>query len=161
PGRSLAPFLFNAFVSPPGIEPDVYAAQVIDLLGAAYTLGDGASSLIQKALSSAFAEDRVPTPKLLLERLDRNPPKGRAIGWYATARRALESLELARLSSDDPATQSELVAQLLHNRTVIELDALNHNAKRFLVPALLLWLYHVQLATRHRERLQLVLFIEE
>lgn len=161
PGRSIAPLSFNPFVAPPGIESDVYGAQIVDLLGAAYTLGDGASSLVQKALTSSYSESIVPTPTSLLDRLEREPIKGRAAGWYASARRALETLTLARLSRDDPATQSELVAELLHGRTIIELDALNQNAKRFLVPALLLWMYHVQLATRHRERLQVVLIIEE
>lgn len=161
PGRSLAPLLFNPFVTPPGLEPDVYAAQIVDLLASAYTLGDGASNLLLKALASCYSEDLTPTPAVLLERLDRNVTKGRALGWHASAQRAVQSLVLARLSRDDPVTQSQLVAQLIHRGTVIELDALNQNAKRFLVPALLLWIYQVQLTARKRERLQLVLIIEE
>lgn len=161
PGRSIAPLAFNPFVPPQGLEPETYANQVVDLLAAAYTLGDGASSLVQKCLRDLYAGDLAASPARLLERLNREPLKGRALGWQVSARRALESLVLARLSREDPATQVDLVAELIHGPTIVELDALNHNAKRFLVPALLLWIFYVQMANRHREQLALVIVIEE
>ena len=35
PGRALSPFPFNPFIPPPGLEPNVYINQVVDVLAAA------------------------------------------------------------------------------------------------------------------------------
>ena len=50
---------------------------------------------------------------------------------------------------------------MLHENTVIELDALAAESKKFLIPLLCLWLYYVRLNSPDREQLKLVIFIEE
>ena len=44
---------------------------------------------------------------------------------------------------------------------IVELNGLNAGAKKFLIPILCLWLYHVKLASPEREQLQLAVFVEE
>lgn len=162
PGRTLSPFPFNPFVIPPGTEPNVYAGQVVDVLSDAFTLGDGSRSLLRKALACLYQQGTLcPTPADIITQLDTFPDKGRAGGWKVTALRALESLDFAALSSKDPIDQEQLAQQMLHSNTIIELDALGQESKKFLVPLLCLWLYSVRLKSPEREQLKLVIFIEE
>ncbi len=162
PGRDLSPLAFSPFMPPPGLEPRLYAHQVVDVLGAAYMLGEGARSLLQRVLVACYdAGNLEPSPHELLKRLDELPLSGRARQWHVSAVRALESLSLAGIGQSGRASQSEWVTRLLGGSTIIELDGLHIAARQFLVPTLFLWLYHVQLGAPRRERLQLVLIIEE
>lgn len=162
PGRSLAPFMFNPFLAPPGLEHGVYIQLVVDVLASAYTLGDGARSVVQKALLACYASGSAgPTIDQVLEEIEKLPDRERIRGWKISAVRALESLQLAKLTSTDQITQGDIVRQLLHQSTILELDALSSNSKAFLIPVLCLWLYYLQLSTRGREKLQLVIVLEE
>ena len=162
PGRNLVKFPFNPFVVPPGIESNVYVNQLVDVLSQAFTLGDGSRSILRKAIASLYAQGNLcPTVVDIIRELEKVPDVGRMGGWKVTAMRALESLEFADLSSDDPISQEQLAEKMLHENTVIELDALAQESKKFLIPLLCLWLYYVRLKSPDREKLKLVIFIEE
>ena len=162
PGRSVAPFSFNPFLAPPGLEHGVYVQLVVDVLASAYTLGDGARSIVQKALLACYASGSAdPSITQVLQEIEKLPDRERIRGWKISAVRALESLQLAKLTTTDHTTQKEIVRQLLHQSTILELDALSSNSKAFLIPVLCLWLYYLQLSTRGREKLQLVIVLEE
>ena len=162
PGRSLAPFPFNPFIAPPGLEPRVYINHMIDVLSDAFTLGDGARSMLERALGSCYAKgDHAPTLKTVLSQLDQVTAKDRARGWKLSATRALQSLAFSEVTAKDPMTQERLAHTLLHENTIIELDALSEGSKKFLVPLLSLWLYYVRLAAPEREQLSLVIVVEE
>jgi hypothetical protein len=162
PGRSLSRFPFNPFVVPPGIESNVYINQVVDVMSQAFSLGDGSRSVLRKAIASVYSRGQhCPTAGDIIAELEKVPDKGRLGGWKITALRAVESLEFADLSSNDPISQHQLAETMLHENTVIELDALAQESKKFLVPMLALWLYYVRLKAPDREKLKLVIFIEE
>ncbi|MCK4873264.1 MAG: DUF87 domain-containing protein [Phycisphaerales bacterium] len=162
PGRSLSPFHFNPFIAPPGLEERVYLHQVVDVLGDAFTLGDGSRSILHRVLNTCYEQGRhAPTVADLLEELDKIPAKQREHGWKISARRALESLNLSGIVSKDAAAQEEFAASLLSRNTVVELDGLSDGAKKFLVPILCLWLYSARLGASDRERLRFVILIEE
>ena len=162
PGRSLSPFPFNPFIAPSGLEPRVYINHMIDVLSDAFTLGDGARSMLERALGSCYAKgDHAPTLKTVLSELDQVTAKDRARGWKLSATRALESLAFSEVTAKDPMTQERLARTLLHENTIIELDALSEGSKKFLVPLLSLWLYYVRLAAPEREQLNLVIVVEE
>ena len=162
PGRSLVKFPFNPFVVPPGIESNVYVNQLVDVISQAFTLGDGSRSILRKAIASICAQGNLcPTTGDIIKELEKVPDTGRAGGWKITAMRALESLEFAELSSNSPISQEQLAEKMLHENTVIELDALAQESKKFLIPLLCLWLYYVRLKSSDREKLKLVIFIEE
>jgi len=162
PGRNLVKFPFNPFVVPPGIESNVYINQVVDILSHAFTLGDGSRSILRKAIASIYAQGNLcPTVGDIIKELEKVPDTGRIGGWKVTAMRALESLEFADISSKDQISQEQLAKKMLHENTVIELDGLAQESKKFLIPLLCLWLYYVRLNSADREQLKLVIFIEE
>lgn len=162
PGRNLVKFPFNPFIVPPGIESNVYINQLVDVISHAFTLGDGSRSILRKAIVSVYAKSNFcPTVTEIITELEKVPDSGRMGGWKATAMRALESLEFADLSSSNQISQEQLAEKMLHENTVIELDALAGESKKFLIPILSLWLYYVRLKSPDREKLKLVIFIEE
>ncbi|MCB7129544.1 MAG: hypothetical protein J3T61_08410 [Candidatus Brocadiales bacterium] len=162
PGRKLSPFPFNPFIVPPGLEPSVYVNQVVDVMADAYTLGDGSRSLLQKAIAACYrAGNRTPTVTHILAEVGKFPAKGRVGGWKISATRALESLEFSDITATDSSEQNIFANSLLGKNTIVELDALAQGAKKFLIPMMCLWLYYVQLASPAREKLKLVIFVEE
>ena len=162
PGRALSKFPFNPFVVPPGIESNVYVNQLVDVMSQAFTLGDGSRSILRKAIATLYGKGNIcPTTGDIITELEKVPDTGRMGGWKVTAMRALESLEFAELSSNDRISQQQLAEKMLHENTVIELDALAQESKKFLIPLLCLWLYYVRLKSPEREELKLVIFIEE
>ena len=162
PGRALSRFPFNPFVVPPCIESNVYVNQLIDVMSHAFTLGDGSRSILRKAIAFIYAQGNLcPTTKDIITELEKVPDSGRMGGWKVTAMRALESLEFSDITSTDQISQQQLAQKMLHENTVIELDALAQESKKFLIPLLCLWLYYVRLESPDREKLKLVIFIEE
>lgn len=162
PGRNLVKFPFNPFVVPPGIESNVYVNQLVDVMSQAFMLGDGSRSILRKSIASMYTQGNLcPTVADIIRELEKVPEKGRMGGWKVTAMRALESLEFADISSSDQISQEHLAEKMLHENTVIELDALAQESKKFLIPILSLWLYYVRLKSVEREKLKLVIFIEE
>lgn len=162
PGRSLSKFVFNPFIPPPGLDHNVYVNHVVDIIASAYTLGDGSKSIIQKAITACYQQDNLsPSIDDLIEKVEEMPSKGRVHGWKISAVRALQSLKFSDIGTIDNVSQQEVAKKLLQENTIVELDALGQNAKKFLVPLLCLWLYHVKLPSQDREKLSLVIFIEE
>lgn len=162
PGRNLVKFPFNPFVVPPGIESNVYVNQLVDVMSHAFTLGDGSRSILRKAIAEIYAQGNLcPTVMDIIEKIEKISDTGRMGGWKVTAMRALESLEFADISSNNRISQEQLAEKMLHENTVIELDALAAESKKFLIPMLSLWLYYVRLKSPDREKLKLVIFIEE
>ncbi len=169
PGRTLAPMPFNPFMAPPGIEPVVHAQQVTDAMADAYTLGDGARSLVQAAILSLSEspERRIDCDAVVQEvrdqasKRDDESKDGRARAWATTALRALETLRSSGLGEGSADAQARFARSLLDESTIVELDGLGHNARKFLVPLLCQWLYTMRLGATDRERLRLVVIVEE
>ncbi len=162
PGRSLSPFPFNPFTIPPGLDAEVYINHLIDVLSDAYTLGDGAKSILQRALRQCYAqENAAPTIQQVLGAVAAIQTKDRQTGWKISATRALESLEFAQGATTTQAEQQAFARSLLKQQTVIELDGLSQSSKKFLVPLLCYWLYSVQLGRNRRESLNYAIFLEE
>ena len=161
PGRSLAPFIFNPFIPPPGMEHHLYINHLVDVLGSAFTLGDGAKSVLQQALASCYQAKKWPTVEDVLSHVEQTELKGRAQGWKTSALRALRSLSFAGLTRKEETNQRDLIASLMKANTIVELNGLHQNAKAFLIPMLCLWLYYVKLGARRREQLDLVIVVEE
>ncbi|OHB49723.1 MAG: hypothetical protein A2Y10_06075 [Planctomycetes bacterium GWF2_41_51] len=160
PGRKLAEFKFNPFIPPVGLEHNVYINQIVDILAEAYTLGDGSKSVLQKAISVCYQQGKS-TVKDIIQQIEKMPDKGRVGNWKISALRAMESLDFADITSTNQLTQQEMTYSLLRENTIIELDALSQNAKKFIIPVLCLWLYYVRLASPVREELSFVIFLEE
>ncbi len=162
PGRSLSPFIFNPFIVPPGMEQSVYTTQLVDVMSDAFSLGEGSRSILQKAIAACYAQgNEAPTVADIADEVDHLPSTGRMAGWKLSASRALESLAFARVAGTTRSSQEDHAKALLESQTIIELDALSESSKRFLVPILSQWLYAVRLASPVREKLSLVIVVEE
>ncbi len=162
PGRPLCKFPFNPFVVPPGVEANVYVNQLVDVMSEAFTLGDGSRSILRRVIAKLYSQDNLcPTIKNIIAEVEKISDKGRVGGWKITVMRALESIEFSDIAAQDRLSQEQLASNLLHENTVIELDALSQESKKFLMPLLCLWLYYVRLKSTERETLKLVIFIEE
>jgi hypothetical protein len=134
----------------------------MDVMTDAFTLGDGSRSILRTALSNLYkCGNLCPTPKDLIAEIEKIPDKERVRGWKITALRALQTLDYSTISSGGQVSQERLATQLLENNTVVELDGLSQESKKFIVPLLCLWLYYVCLQSPQREKLRLVMFIEE
>lgn len=160
-GRSIAPFIFNPFIPPPGMEHHIYITHLVDVLASAFTLGEGAKSVLQQAIVSCYATGTWPGVEEVLRVVQETETKGRAQGWKDSAVRALQSLSLAKVAGQAGTKQRDLIAALMKANTIVELNGLHQSAKAFLIPMLCLWLYHVKLAESRRERLDLVIVVEE
>ncbi len=160
-GRSLSEFVFNPFVVPPQVEKHIYLNHTIDALADAYTLGDGAKSILQKAISKCYeCGNESPLVTDIILEIDKIESNERVKGWKITARRALESIALSGIAKTT-SSQESMIEKLLKGNTVIELDSLNQNVKEFLIPLLFFWVYQAKLKDKVREKLSLVVFIEE
>jgi len=162
PGRTVAPFYYNLLAPPRGLEAVVWCRQVVDTLAKAYTLGDGAKSLIHKAISTMEKEGKQELePSALLGAVRKIPASGRAHGWKVSALRALESLTSE--ANPNPSEQTPVFQplDLLSGATVLELDALSMNYKKCLIPLLCLYIFYSKLHSAKREELSLVVFVEE
>jgi len=157
PGRSLLPLSFNPFARPPGMEPKTHITLVVDLLGRAFTLGDGAKSILHKVLGAA---GDAPTVADVLGGVESLETVGRQTAWKVSAVRCLQTL--AFTDAFRPAGgQANVIGSFLERSSVVELNGLNEGAKRFLIPAILSWVYQVRLGSREREHLRLVVVLEE
>lgn len=162
PGRSVAPFSFNPFRVPDGVEPQVYTNHIVDVLADAYTLGDGARSLLQRVLHDLYSRNTKPTPEAILQALNAIPDRERVRTWKISAIRALESIVQSRLCDDhEQSTSSGHIEHLLRNSTILELDGLSANAKKFLIPLLCFSIYASKMNDRAREQLSFVIVVEE
>lgn len=166
-GRPVNPFPFNPFITPLGVEDNIYIQHVVDVMADAYTLGDGARSLLQKSLVSAAKRlGQAPDIHQLIEELERvaessKQDKSRNRSWKTTAMRALEELKLANLIDENTINQQKFAQQLSSSISVVELDSLSVPARKFIIPLLFSWVYQVKLADNKREKLSLVLILEE
>ena len=160
PGSDFAPLVFNPLLPPPGKPIDSHINQVVDLLASAYTLGDGAKHVLQTALHAVFANEKHPTLEQVKHELDQLATKERQSGWKLSATRAVESLLLGTTKTDRKS-QAAFAKTLFKHNTIIELDDLSANMKKFLIPMLCSWIYAAQLHEPSREKLKLVIVFEE
>lgn len=161
-GKSLSPLNFNPFYPPPNFEKHQYIDMVIDVMSKAFQLGEGARKILQSVLSNSYQSGNLaPTPMDLIEEISKLKLNSKSKNWSLTAERALEGLEFSKIVPGGSQIDEELFQKLSSNFSVVELDGLSAPIKKFLVPLICLWLYLAKLATEDREKLQLVIIVEE
>ena len=161
PGRSLAPLAFNPFMKPPGLDTAVYAHQLVDVIADAFTLGDGSKSILQKAILTCYQKSSDgPQVGDIIREIEHMPSKDRIRGWKISALRALDSIACMNMATDQ-TSQLEMTRRLTEESSIVELDGLGQNTKKFLIPLLYQWVYQVKLDSPVREKLNLVVFLEE
>lgn len=161
PGRSLSRFNFNPFITPPGLESSVFIDQLVDILASAFTLGEGAKSILQKAIFACYQEGNTcPLVRDVIDQVENIQSEERIKGWKISALRALESLNFSNITSDK-ISQEEMIQQLIHENSIIELDGLGSSARAFLIPVLYQWIFQVKLGAAEREKLSIAVITDE
>ncbi|MBI4020920.1 MAG: ATP-binding protein [Candidatus Aenigmarchaeota archaeon] len=167
-GRDSAPFTFNPLVPPADVDPQEWIKKLIQILQHVYYLGEGVAYLLQEALDQLYRDfgvyqgsGRWPTFRDLRRSLEAWPVKGRHAAWMESAIRAVGVLTFGAIDRVVNAGPGLPVAELLQQRAVLELDALDQNDKTFFIESLLLWIHHHRMREPDRERLKHVLLIEE
>ena len=161
PGRSLAKLSFNPFIAPPGMENSVYINQLVDVMATAFTLGDGSKSIIQKAIFACYqCGNSSPSVQDIIAEVEKCESKDRIRGWKISATRALETLAFSTITCDR-TSQQQMAQKLIRENTAIELDGLSDGVHQFIVPLLYQWLYQVKMVSPEREKLSMVVFLDE
>lgn len=170
-GRDALPLPFNPFLPPSGVEPYVHAQHTVDLLAEAYTLGDGARSLLQRAITDQLDSDPDRcTPADLIRRIQDMADNSRSRQWAVTAERVLSELGFIRTALSERKQQDALMNAFSRESspfgirggiTFIELDALSIPSRAFFANALTSWLYRARLAGQQRDTLDLLVVFEE
>ncbi|MBI9018751.1 MAG: ATP-binding protein [Phycisphaerae bacterium] len=161
PGRTLSNFSFNPFITPSGLEPPVYINQLIDVLANAFTLGDGSKSILQKAIFACYNKNNnSPLIEDIIEEVEKIQSTERVRSWKISALRALETLSFSNIITNK-VSQKELTKKLTEENTIIELDGLGDNARKFLIPIIYQWIFQLKLCSPIREKLTIAIFIDE
>ena len=106
PGRSLSSLSFNPFIVPPGMEANVYITQLVDIMASAFTLGDGARSVLQKAIAGCYGHGaEAPTIDEIKTELGKLPDNSRSTRWKISATRALDSIAFAHVAGTTRSSQ--------------------------------------------------------
>ncbi len=179
-GRDVLPLPFNPFLPPPEVEPYVHAQQTVDLLAEAYTLGDGARSLLQRAITDQLESypNRC-TAEDLVRRVQDMADNSRSRQWAVTAERVLNELRFIRTAQSTAEEQKAFINHLSRHAnsgggatsgtsrgtswgiTFVELDALSLPGRAFMANALTAWLYRARLTGKQRDKLDLLVVFEE
>lgn len=171
-GRDVLPLPFNPFLPPPEMEPYIHAQHTVDLLAEAFTLGDGARSLLQRAITDQLeANPNQCTAEALIARVRDMADNSRSKQWAVTAERVLNELRFIRTGESSVEDQKAFMDRLSRRTssggtsgggvTFIELDALSLPGRTFMANALTAWLYRTRLAGQQRDQLDLLIVFEE
>lgn len=171
-GRDVLPLPFNPFLPPPEVEPYIHAQHTVDLLAEAFTLGDGARSLLQRAITDQLeASPSQCTAEVLTARVRDMADNSRSRQWAVTAERVLNELRFIRTGESSAEDQKAFMNRLSRQAssgdtsgggvTFIELDALSLPGRAFMANALTAWLYRARLTGQQRDQLDLLIVFEE
>lgn len=167
-GRDHAPFFFNPLVPPRGVEPREWLKKLVEIMQHAFFLGHGVAYVLQEVIDRLYRERGIyrgsgewPTFRDVRAALESRKVKGREASWMESTLRAVAVLTFGATDRVLNTGGFSPLERLLARQAVLELDALTHPEKTFLIEALLLWIHHYRMNEPARERLKHVLLIEE
>lgn len=169
-GRSVAPFSFQPMIPPPGTSPTIWLKLLIDILAAAYYVGEGVKYLLMKATDAVYREAGVytgqpkawPTFRNVQAWLENyHPANARESQWMISTMRTLQCLCYGEMGRVVNQKQQTSLDDLLRHNVVLELDALTQTDKTFFSEAFLLWVHHFRMQESGRETLKHVIVVEE
>ena len=164
-GREIGASLkFNPLAPPPGVPADSHHKQLVELLCQSWFAGDGVAALLQRAirLAAERVSPEIPTFAEVRSEVDAMALREREALWRQSALRILEVLTTGHLGRVlNSRRDAQALHQLLHNRTIIELDGLNTKDGSFLISCIMRYLSSLLLSGQEREKLRLAVFADE
>lgn len=167
-GKDTAPFRFNFFKVPPGIDYKEYVKNVIEVFNKAYVGGVGSDTILKRVFDAAYAVNRLPTLAEVKAVLDsamkgKHNMRGREMLWKQSALRMIEFMLYGQTGDMYNVENTQDMESLFGQPVIFELGGLaNSNDKRFFTEILTLW-YTLNLEHRgiEDEHLKHVLLFEE
>lgn len=170
-GRDVVPFSFNPLIPPQGTDPRTWLKQINEVIAHAYCLGNGVLYLLMESIDAVYQEFGVydgkvaqwPTFRDVLVKAKERNARGRESAWLSSTLRALASLCFGEMDRtlNQTRDQSDTIANLLEQSTILEMDALGQSDKVFLTSAVLLYIHHHRMAEGEREHFKHAILIEE
>jgi len=167
-GRNVLPFRFNPLKPPPGVQVSQWAKEFAEVFDHAYSLMGGGRYIILKCLEALYKSfhpsyPRISDLKNWLEKYAGFVGSVRERNWLATAKRPLESLTFRETGEIFECEEGTLPSSFFENGkiTILELDALSHDDKTFLIEIILQWIRDWLIARNIREKLVGVIVLEE
>jgi len=168
-GRPVHPLRFNPLIPPPGTDIKTWLKKLTEIISHAYYLGEGVIFMLLEALDHLYQTfgcyndpaARYPCMSDVLKHLQELPVKGRRAMWMDSTLRAVQSLCFGQISDVINVASSDSIADLLDINVCLELNALGHSEKIFLIETLMVWIHHCRLLEPDREHFKHCLIIEE
>lgn len=162
-GRDLrAALCFNPLCPPPGVPLDTHLRQLVDLIAHSWITGDGVRAVLLRAMTACTEHSAQATfidVRAYLQGLSLN---NRESQWRIGALRVLDQLTAGPLGRVfNTRTDDAALSALLTSRTVIELDGMGVQDGAFFMNVLLRYLVCALQQSSDRERLRLVVAIDE
>ncbi len=153
---------FNPLVPPPSVGFNTHVRQVVQLFCDLYTGGAAAASVLVETIEGLRVGDRIPTLVEVQGQIQRHPGRGRSAPWRQTALRILDRLTSGPLGRVLCARRDAgAVEAMLGGHTILELDGLSRIDASLLAQLLLGRLHAHLLADSPRNRLRLLVCLEE
>ena len=169
-GRSIRPLHFNPLIPPPQTDIKIWLKKLIEIISSAYYLGEGVMFMLQEALDNVYEAcgcyeapnpSRYPTMRDVLNHLQSVPVRGRKALWLDSTLRAVQSLCFGGISDVINVSRNDSILDLLKKNVCLELNALAHAEKVFLIETLMVWIHHLRMLETGRETFKHCLIIEE
>lgn len=169
-GLPVHPLRFNPLIPPAGTPPKVWLKKLIEIISNAYYLGEGVMFLLQEAIDAVYRDsgcynstppEAYPTMQDVLGQVQGMPAKGRRAMWLDSTMRAVQSLCFGQISDVINVSHSDSIHKLLDKNVCLELNALGHAEKIFLMETLLVWIHHYRMTEPDRETFKHCLIVEE
>lgn len=157
-----ATFRFNPLVAPPGLTQDVHCRQVVEEICSTFTGGDAAFAVMVQAIQNLSSSGITPTLLDVRDSVRSGESGGRTGPWKQTALRILDEVvdgPLGRVFCSERDAGD--VETLLDGHTVLELDGLTRQHAALATNLLLRQLHNHLQASVDRERLKLLVCLEE
>lgn len=169
-GRPVHPLRFNPLIPPPGTDIKIWLKKLIEIISHAYYLGEGVVFLLLESLDHIYEKfgcyqnpwtARYPCMSDVLKHLQETKVTGRKAMWMDSTLRAVQSLCFGQISDVINVSRSDSILDLLDKNVCLELNALGHSEKIFLIETLMVWIHHYRMLETERETFKHCLIIEE
>ena len=168
--HDIAPISFNPLIPVEGVDPHTWIKKISHTISHAFFLGQGVLYLLEVTLARLYEEfgvftgkpNRYPTFRDLLRMLHHYPIKsGRETLWLSSALRAIHSLCFGQMDRIVNTDSNDSLKSMIGDSIIFEMDSLGHEDKVFFTECIMLWAYEYLQARQVREKLQMVMFLEE
>ncbi len=165
-GRNVAPFLWNPFRPPPGVDYRTWISVLVECLERSHLAGLGVADFFMRIYENLFKEiareDFWPNFHDGMHALEKIKVGGREFLWWQSTKRIFKSFTFGPGSKAFNARDPVKLEELLEKPVIFELDQeLPKPLRVFFTELILRWIHLYRLSQGDSEQLRHCLFLEE